>query len=269
MARCEGAVMLGALHDAYHATLLDAEATRLNAARTLLVLVGAKDAVTFARQVSRSGVTVSAERLSEALKDAQALAEATLRGQRDESDSFRHSLHIDWLADTYIASKCQNSRATSSHDAVEPPFAAQKSSHRPTPARKPRPITDLIHLALGLSAALAFCLGAYRFYHSLYMRRKRVERLPRSSVDMVIEVTITDETGEMVQKEVKVVDISAGGMKVAWEGAPAAGTTATFTLLSSNRLAQIAWANNFYAGVMFETILKRQELSALISENPA
>ncbi len=268
LARCEGAVMLGAVHDAYHATLVNTGDNSLNAARTLLVLVGGKDAATFARQVSRSGVTVPVERLSEALQDAQDLAEATLRGQRIESTGFRHSLHIDWLADTFIASNCQNSRATISRDAVEPVMASETFT-RPASASKSSRIKDLVYLALGLFAALTVGLGINRFYHSLYMRRRRVERLPRTPVDMVMEVTITNENGEIVQKEVKVMDISAGGMKLAWEGAPAAGTTATFPLLSSNRLAQIAWSNNFYAGVMFDTMLNKKELATLISEHPA
>jgi hypothetical protein len=267
VASCSGAVMLGGIHDAYRATLLEPDPVRTRAAATLLVQIGNRNAAELAKLVSRSGTTVSANKLEEVLQDAKTLAKATLDGNRAEVAAFRHGLNVDWLSKTFVASGCRESLATASRAA--PGFASGSvtgATKTASQTAKKRDKTLLFGIAAFGLIIMATYLG-YRFHTSFLARRRRVERMPRFPISMPIELAYTDADGHMREAAVQALDISQGGLKLDWPDPPGPGTLITLPLLSMQRIGRVSWSNTYYAGIMFETPLTRQELKSLKETN--
>lgn len=263
-ARCEGAVQLAGLHNAYRATVFETGQPQKLAATSLLVFVGQQSGVRLAEHATRAGVEASEERLDEILSDAETLAIRTLSGEPAENGTFHHGLNVQYLAELFDATGCRNSQATASQSVVGTSWNYGTGTNGSSDSSSPDSLnyTSLILPALFVGALVAL-FGAYKFYTSLSMRRRRVERLPRSPVSLSLTATFTSEDGQMKQAEVEALDISVGGMKVNWNDPPPPGTTVSFQLLQRERLCQVAWSNNFYAGIMFDEVLNKQELKTL------
>lgn len=261
-ARCEGAVVLGALHDAYRATLTERGAAQIQAATSLLFMAGGQDSITFARQVSRSGVDVSAERLRDILVDAQQIATDTLEGRQSGDPDFRHGPNVQWLADTFIASRCQNSVATTSRTNVE---VAPKRSERSSILEMPKK-SQYILLGIAVIAGLLSLLGLRMFLNSFAMRRRRVERFPRQPILLPVKVTYAFPDGEERKLDVEAADISLGGMKLSWPQPPGPGTPVTVITSDRTMSAQITWSNSFFAGIMFDEQITEEELDGFLSK---
>ncbi|MEM7719842.1 MAG: hypothetical protein AAF222_11630 [Pseudomonadota bacterium] len=259
LARCSGAVAFGTLHDAYLATLVADPETQRRTAKTILVAIGGSSVDRMAHGLKRTGLDVDRARLKTALNDAASLAKVTLAGQRfPQEDTFHHSQNVSWLAKIFEATGCARSAETASAAPNYATRAAQNATDV-TPIQGPHPL-----LLAGLAAlALALGVAGYRFSRSFTMRRRQLERMPRFPISLPLSITFTDENGEMQQTHADALDISQGGLKAKWEDAPPPGILVTLELLGSQRFAKIAWANDFYAGIMFETALNKTELKAL------
>ncbi len=263
-ARCEGAVVLGTFHDAYRATLNEHGSNQRNAAISLLFIAGGKDNVMFAQQVARSGVEVSAERLGEVLSDARQFASDTLSNGAVGDPEFRHGQNVQWLADIFIASGCQNSLATTSRTNVEiTPSVPERKEAFQAPEAPSR--SHLLIIGGVLVAGLLIAIAAYKVHNSFIMRRRRVERLPRVPIALPIQVSYAFPDGERRQVDVKAVDISVGGMKLSWSQPPGAGTEISVNFSEDAKPAQIMWSNSFYAGVMFSAPLSSDELNGFLA----
>lgn len=258
-ARCEGAVVLGAFHDAYRATLNERGPGRRHAAMSLLVIAGSQDEAAFARQVARSGVDVSEERLGEVLSDARQFATSALKKDIPADQDFRHGQNVQWLEDIFLASRCHNSLATTSRSNVE---GTSRMSGRGdlSPASKLPVQSQLPFLAGFLVAAILIAVVVYKFNNSFTMRRMRVQRMPRVPVVLPLRAEYAFPDGEIRQIDVEAVDISQGGMKLSWSKPPGPGTHTTVYLFDDARAAQITWSNSFYAGIMFANPLSDTEL---------
>ncbi|MEM9427782.1 MAG: hypothetical protein AAGA06_13890 [Pseudomonadota bacterium] len=267
-ARCEGAVVLGALHDAYLATLTEAGKTRLSAAQTLLVLAGAGDGASLAHRVARAGVTVDADKLSNAVADAKILATDTLEAGRRATPAFRHSSNVSYLGEVYAATGCRSSAITAS---LTPVTNAPGVVSEP---EKSQPPASTVPSVMMLSAAV-FAVGGmtavmvYKFTRSFFYRKRKVARMPRYPISMQVDLTYTDADGELREMKVNALDISRGGVKLNWPDGPGPGIRVTIPILASQRFCQIAWANAQYVGLMFESPLNPQELNTLKEQHKA
>ena len=70
-----------------------------------------------------------------------------------------------------------------------------------------------------------------------------------------------------VRKDIQVLDLSIGGMKIALKNAPEPGTSLTIDIDGRSFTASIAWRNDFYAGVLFDTPLTKPGLQDLLALN--
>lgn len=176
VARCEGAVVLGALHDAYLATLTEEGATRLSAAQTLLVLAGSGDSASLARLVARAGDDVDADRLSIAVTDAKMLATETLKATATATPAFRHSSNVAYLGAIYAETGCRNSASTASLTPVTnvSGIASRTEGSQSSKTVVPSFFVIAVAIIAGLGTAAAM---AYRFTRSVFYRKRQVVRM--------------------------------------------------------------------------------------------
>lgn len=261
--RCEGAVMLSTLHDAYEATLNGKPTHKRSAAQTLLVVAGDRTEDRLVTQLARAGVTVDPPRLADALADARAIATATLAGTSLEPADFRHGLNLTWLAEVVIATRCANSPA---HASLTPAQSGNAGAtltgtgvHAEDTPLQVGPTAKLLLIGLALAAIPAALL----LRRSVFIRKRQVERLPRFPIALPLDLTFTTPDGEIEEAQGEALDISQGGMKLRWDAPPPTGTLATIPLLGIQRLSRVIWSNPHYAGVMFENALTKPELKSL------
>ena len=262
VASCEGMVMLGALHDAYLATLKGPVEDRERAAMALLVITGDRDGATLARQASRSGIELDGSRLSLAMENARNLAARTLAGTRPDELVFRHGLDIDWLGDIFAASGCRNSAPTTSLTPSAPDRMAQ--TRRDTSALETTAKTRTLTVLFTVTAtAILVAIVAHRISRSAFLRSRRAERMPRFPISLPLHLTYTDPEGHIRETDVEASDISRGGLKLSWLNPPPTGTLVTLPILGSERLGHVVWANAYYAGIVLEAQLTKQEIDTL------
>ena len=255
--------MLGRLHDAYLATLMESGQTQTSAATTLLVIVGGKNATALARQVERSGIRLPSDRLLAVMQDAAKLAQATLLGVLLPSDRFHHSRNIEWLGDAAHRTGCRDGIAAS--DTRAPATDTQRV--RQAPAEEPWkfPFFEIAVAAAGL-ALIAFLVNEIRA--SRPYRVHRTERLPRIPISMELALTTTDDEGTVQQIAATALDFSAGGMKLDWPDPAPAGTAVSISLPFGATPATVIWSNAFYAGIMFDELLDKEQVNSL-RQDPA
>ena len=267
-ARCTGAEVLGGLHDAYRATLLESGETLQQGAMKLLFLAGDQEPTEFSRRVSRAGVELSTDRLSKVLSDGKSLASATLNGTRTDEDRFRHGLNIQWLADVFLQSGCELSPPILGEDTEQ--LISMSPSIHPKPGMNvgSSKTGQLLLLLAATLVVLGAVLGIHKLHNSFVMRRRRAERLPRTPISLQVQAAYAYPDGTVRSERVEAVDISLGGMKLNWPQPAPAGAQVTLTTPVGERGAQVTWSNSFYAGLMFETQLTDEELQSLIGGAP-
>lgn len=263
-ARCEGALVLGGLHDAYRAMLVEEGVQRLRAARTVLVLLGSGDDDTLAPRIARAGIPVDRDRLKVAVEEARGLAFDVLAGLRPPPGVGAHSANVDWLGSSYEMTGCRNllsagsaaGRATEDGGSGGAP--SPKSFRERFADEEPSGRTILLIAAAFAVVSFLAALGARQVMKSIAFRKRQVARQPRSPVDFALNVGLTGRT-----VEVRAQDISVGGMKLAWREAPEIGTEVSLDLPTGARAATVLWANAHYAGVLFAEYLSDGELKTL------
>jgi|GEM_PF-3631598 hypothetical protein len=268
-ARCEGMVVLAAIHDAYLAAYAETGAQQNQGAIALLFLLGDQDIDQLLTRIERSGQEVSKPQLAAAVADAETLARHVLQTGTTPTNVEKDRAHVAWLDHLFRQSRCQNSVAAttkaSRFGAGPGGYAGKPKQTNPeTIGDHIRNLSDLTIVAIGLCLLICGYLG-FRFWMSAAMRRARVERMPRNTISLAFSLTYTDVDGNIGEAEVAAKDISAGGMKLDWPGSPPQGTLVTMDLPIGTKLAEVAWANNYFAGVMLDSPFTLNELGALQS----
>lgn len=267
-ARCQGAVMLARLHDAYRALLVDSGHVQTNAAAALLVVIGAKDATALSRQVAQSGESIDPDRLRDTMEDAAGLAEQFMTARQLPDDRFRHSQNVEWLGDIVNRTDCRDSFTAIGTSFQSTSYDQPVQRQRVPRKTKQDQFLEFLAWLFGASAVVgAVGYGIDKFRNSHRYRTQMLERMPRHPVSIELELTYTSPSGDMHQTKVSALDVSAGGLKLDWKdnNAPP-GTIVTVALPDGQKLATVMWSNAYYAGVMFDTMLSRKQLAAL-SEN--
>ena len=256
--------MLGRLHDAYLATLIESGQTQTSAATTLLVIVGGKNATALARQVERSGIRLSNDRILAVMQDGAELAHATLLGLPLSADHVQHSRNVEWLGDAAHRTACRDSIAAS--DIRAPSTNEHDVQQIPDEVSGKLRILRIAAIAAGL-ALTAFLVKKVRA--SYLFRVHQNERLPRTAISVELELTMTDADGVEHHVSATALDLSAGGMKLDWPNPAAPGTPLVISLPFGETQATVIWSNAFYAGIMFDNLLNEEQMDALREESPA
>lgn len=260
-ADCDGAVILGRLHDAYQATLTETGANRRNAAMSLLVTIGGKRGHGFAMRAAQSGLTVPGGHLQQVLLDAEDLATRVLTDGKPGDPNFLHGRNIRWLADVYSASGCGMNLATASLGSARTGTAG--SDGAAVPGRTVRSKTTSLWILAAVAVALVVGVGIYLLQSSFTVRRMRAERQPRVPIAFRLSVSHSDPGG-MRREEVESIDISLAGIKLAWPRPPSVGTEVQLDMPIGPRGGQVMWRNNLYAGIMFDNGLNQIEFQTLV-----
>ena len=268
-ARCQGAIVLAGFHDAYRAVIYEKGTQRKQAALTLLFTLGGQDVPRLAEQVERAGLNVSVERMQAAVENALRVAEIVAVGGLPESRNI-HAPHIEWVAELSRQSGCANSDVTATTAPRLAPASASSKVQRASSSGSIAAFVEKLpkgqfYIVVGVItlAVAALGYGTYRLWTSVYMRRKRLERLPRSPISLTFQLTFTDPDGQMQQTAVTALDVSSGGLKLSWDNPPPDGTLMTLELPVGSRLGRVAWSNQYYAGVMLDEALSTTELKDL------
>ena len=261
--------MLVGFHNSYRAVIYEQGTLRKQAALTLLFTLGGQDVPRLVEQVERAGLNVSVERMQAAVENAIRVAEIVADGGLPESRNI-HAPHIEWVAELVQQSGCASSDVTAT---TAPRLASASASGKVKSASSSGSIAAFVkklpkgqfYIVVGMImlAAAALGYGLYRLWTSVYMRRKRLERLPRSPISLTFQLTYTDPDGHMKQTEVTALDVSSGGLKLSWDNPPPDGTVMTLELPVGSRLGRVAWSNQYYAGVMLDDALSTAELNGI------
>ena len=271
VARCENAWALAVIHDSYRAMLIETGRQRLDAARTMLVLLGKDDGSQLAGRLARISYSTSEARLARAFRDGGTLARFIVIGGRPPPGLSYHSTNVEFLSGAFLATGCRNTmpqaqqgnqaqqRTPDVSPRTRPEPETRKTDFRSTDFRKMS-----VFVMAGLSAVLLAALGVQRVLKSMHVRRSRVERQPRVPVSFDIGVVFRRD-GQNQRIQVRAMDASAGGMKVDWANPPQVGTDVMLTLPNGERSGKVMWSNAFYAGLMFDEFLTQDDVAQLAS----
>lgn len=251
---CAAAITLAGIHDAYVALVRETGTIRDQAAISLLALL-LPDADPAALTADLSGIDPPPDetRLRQVFAAAtdHARAVAANPGTRPPPE---HAAETDWLADVIHQSGCAYAWSTG-----QPP---------PTPLE----ISPVIRPSNGASARnmAVFILVAAAIWAVASIRRTRAFRrsqLPRlRRMPVALQATATLDGGR--QAEVRILDLSLGGMKIALRDAPSPGTSLGIAVGGRELPVSVVWRNDFYAGVLFDTPLSRPALKDLLALSP-
>lgn len=255
---CDAATSLAAIHDAYLALARETGQLRHDAALALLAHhLPATDPDTLSRQLSNTQTLPDPDRLRQAFDDAADAARGVL-GDSKAAPGAQLAANTSYLADIILASGCVPAWAGAAPTTNEDGPSGQA---RPSVAASAAAFTGPALLALGIAAVLAIL----RLRRSRPFRRRQLPRLPRTPVRIEAAALFPDGGHQPVQ----VLDLSLGGMKIALAGAPPPGAALEITVDDLALAASIAWRNEFYAGLLFDTPLSPAELERLIALSAA
>ncbi|MEM6824059.1 MAG: hypothetical protein AAF566_03015 [Pseudomonadota bacterium] len=91
---------------------------------------------------------------------------------------------------------------------------------------------------------------------------KNRRKAPHHVLGRFFDVT---ENGSGERKRMKVADISVTGAKLAWTGAPKAGTRLHLNLDGIGKQAKIVWVNPHFCGLSFDSPLAEAELKMILA----
>lgn len=263
-AACSGATILAGLHDAYRATLDERGAVQRSSAISFLLAVNDTNFEVFAQSLARSEPNVSTKRLLDVLTDGAELATATLERRDVDVDPIAHRGNIRWLAATIVRANCNGIEATTTRQRRHAGASNGARPASPAISGEQAETARFSTLALIALGGLIVAFGLHRLRNSFVMRRRRAERLPRTSISLPLKAEYAFPDGEVRRLDVIGADISRGGMKINWCDPPSVGTSVKLEFPTGVRDCRIAWSNSFYAGVIFETQLPGSELASLL-----
>ena len=260
---CEAAAELARIHDRYHAVVIDDPKLAARSAAQLLTALPGPLATALAARLAQGGTDVDAERLDRILVAAQSISRDIVMGRPAPMVARApHRNNVAWLADIVRSTNCV-ARFPDVGDSEEEATGASLGSagaFTSTVAQE-RNLWPLLSAA-GIAALLAMLFVARK---SRPYRIAEVQRLPRHFTTVAVDVSYETPARGPQGVRLTALDISAGGMKLAWENAPPLGTTLSVRLPQGQRGASVVWSNAWYAGIMFDQHLPEDELAPLIS----
>lgn len=266
--KCSAALKLTKVYDNYFQVLTQQGDLRARAAAKLFTFIPEINALALANEMETE---IDPERLQRVLGAAQQLSEYIATGIEVSMVGLApHTANVQWLGKTIEQTGCLEEFAAHSgpiavkqRAAAPPPqdfrpappprrLAEQKSNHRYT----------LMLLAIGVGVGIAGGLG-YLLVKSRKFRNHRVQRMPRHLTTFPVVATYVGEENAKISKSVTAHDISAGGMKIAWESPPQKGAAIRLSLPIGDVSAVIAWSNPFFAGAIFDKNLSAADVELL------
>lgn len=250
---CAAVAILAQIHDSYIALFDVEERTRTDAAIALLALHLPE--VDPARLDDELGDAFDFDtgRLQRILRDTLAAAR-TVAAKGNATLPAEHAADTDWLADIVWDSGCEEA------------WGSDGPARRPTPP-PPSPLNQPLNLALGLILLIAGTVGAVfgarALRRSRVVRRQELRRQPRKPVSLAAIAALPN--GE--SRDVRVLDISLGGMRITLEEAPPQSSPLTLEIAEKRYAGTIAWKNDFYAGILLDIPLTDEGLRDLLELN--
>ena len=266
LARCEAVGVLTVVHDRYQTIIQEKGDTRARAAARLYPYLARINA----RKLSHDlNMDIDRERMERVLNAAQKLAEYVVSGVTLSFVGLApHSQNVDWLGNVVRDSDCPTTPAATAQAARLLASGGIESPDQDTDSRSDHPepsigdprslLTALLILAIVLLAAILIFL-----IKSRSLRIRRVKRLPRFTVGFPLSLTFADDTGNDQTLTVTAVDLSLGGMKIAWSDAAPDKTPLTLILPIGEVLASVIWSNAHYAGILFDRNISQDDLQVL------
>ena len=208
------------------------------------------------------GPQIDAERMNRIFSAAHRLSRDLITGQKPTMVGLApHIENVDWLADTIAATGCVES-FSSPQTVSAPPRTTSKATPPRTKGSNPMSLDiGLILAGLGGVALIALIIA---FRKTRTYRIMQADRLPRHLTTISVKLSYETPMRGPQSIEVTGLDVSAGGMKLAWPEAPPRGTHLTMTLPVGERTASEVWSNAHYAGVVFDHQLEPDELDLLV-----
>lgn len=255
---CASAAQLAGIRDAYVSLARESGLAQQDAAIALLSLhLPAARPAGLAEELRDAGIDLSENRLEQALDDAAEQAHAVISGSASAVERLAHDNNRQWLAGLIDSTGCpahwdeRSDQPIRSNPGIPPPNEEDRSEQSLALILK--------YVALGLGFALAL-VGGYFIRKSRTFRKGEMERLPRYSV--LVDARI--ECDNLTTKT-RILDISRGGAKIAWEDAPENGTALTLHVGDLAIPSSIVWRNEYYAGLLFDTLIEEPALDTLFS----
>lgn len=248
---CAAAATLAGIHDASVALVRETGTTRDRAAISLLaLLLPDADPARLAAELADLDPRPTETRLRQVFAAAADLARAaTNPGARPPPE---HATDTAWLAEVIHQTGCTNAWPAGQPLAPPPPEVA--------PAMRGAASAPARTLAiLTLIAAAVWAIASIR--RTRAYRRSQLPRLRRMAV--ALRATATLDGGR--QAEIRILDLSLGGMKIALRDAPAPGAPLGIAVGGQELPSSVVWRNDFYAGVLFDTRLSQPALKDLLA----
>lgn len=253
---CSAAATLAALHDAYLALGEPDRETRHRAAIALLALIlPDANADAIADGLSDLDPPPDSARLIALLETAATAARDAVANDKAPSGPNRAS-GIDGLADMILRSGCTG--AWGQGYLVPPPAGDIDPLIRSDDSARSGKL-----LILSITLATLIAVAAIR--RSRPFRRHGLRAQPRMAVNLDASALLAN--GQC--HPVKVLDLSLGGMKITLRDAPPPGAALTIDFGTRAFPASIAWRNDFYAGILFDTELTRRGLEEILALGPS
>lgn len=252
-ATCDAVAVLAHIHDAYIALAAAEKETRETAAVALLALH--LPDVDPARLKDELGdrVALDEDRLAMILQDTLGAAQSMATSGK-ATLSPNSVADTEWLADIVWDSGC------------EAAWGSDGPARRPPPP-PPSALGGALNLALGAALSVAgvggLIFGAVMVRRSPRFRRRELRQQPRKPVSLHAVAIL--QNGD--RHEVRVLDLSLGGMRIMLEDAPPQSSPITLEIGDLAYPATIAWRNDFYAGILLDTPLTDAGLGKLLDLN--
>ena len=220
------------------------------------------DAIRLGRDLNAESAPADITRLARLLSDASSLLSAPWEAR--ESHRMRTLKNLAYVDHLIAATDCDIAPilSTTPDDAPSTQDAANPS-HSDAYKRTTRRITSALALllALGLLIATTGPLALRHLRRFATSKASRTQRLKRHAAIIPVLVATTDRPAEVADT----VDISLGGVKLAWKDAPPPASQITIDFGGEDTAGVIIWSNAFYAGVGFTALLTPEDLKAILA----
>ncbi len=259
---CDATAIVASIHDHYHAIVAEDADTRARAAARLFAILPELNGSALAHQMSGETVSVDGERMARIFGAATRLSRDLITGDNDTMVALApHIANVDWLADRIADTTCFDRFAPRPKKTAT---ATVGSSHGASKSDEDGRFRISLGVLLAILGVAAFGTLLWFFRKSRTYKIIRAERLPRHLTTIAVDIDFETPMRGPQSARITGLDVSLGGMKLAWQQAPPRGTELTLHLPPGERKALVVWSNAYYAGIVFEKQLDEDELKTLL-----
>jgi|GEM_PF-5186049 len=262
-AACDAATMVAVVHDRYHAVLNENDPIRSRSAAQLFAMLPDLNAAALAVQMTTDQTSADPDRMTRVFSAAYHLSQDLITGAEPAMVSLApHLSNVKWLAENIAATNCF--QTFSADDDGDTDAKAGKGASSPKKSSDKKGLQINIGLLLALLGGVAL-VGLVMFIRkSKTYKIMQAQRLPRHLTTISVQVDFETPMRGPQSINVNGLDISAGGMKLAWEDAAPRETALTIKLPIGERTGSVVWSNAYYAGIVFDQRLDADELKLMI-----